>query len=54
MAGLGLHKEIILNTPANNDQQHLNIIHLSFSSLINDRSTYLRCFNIAQNQFQSL
>ena len=41
MAGVNLHKHIILNTNAKNDQEHLKVIHLSFSSLINDRTNFL-------------
>lgn len=41
MAGLGLHREIIMNSKVNSDQKHFRVIHLSFSSMINDRCTYL-------------
>ena len=41
MAGLGLHREIIMNTKVDSDQKHFRVIHLSFSSMVNDRCTYL-------------
>ena len=41
MAGLGLYKNIILNTNAKSDQEHFKVIHFSFSSEIGDRSEFL-------------
>ncbi|MDC7125475.1 MAG: amino acid racemase [Spirochaetales bacterium] len=42
MAGLELHRKIILNTNApNGDSDHLPILHLSFSSYIPDRTEFL-------------
>jgi len=41
MAGLGLHKEIIMNTKVDSDQKHFRVMHLSFSSMVNDRCVYL-------------
>jgi aspartate racemase len=42
MAGVELHRKIINNTKTNgSDQDHLDIVHISFSSLINDRSRFL-------------
>ena len=41
MAGLELHKKILFNTAAKKDQDHFNIQHLSFPSLIGDRTQYL-------------
>ena len=42
MAGIELHKRIILNTPAKQDQDHVNIHHISFPSVIQDRTHYLK------------
>ena len=42
MAGIELHKRIILNTPAKQDQDHVNIHHISFPSAIHDRTEYLK------------
>lgn len=41
MAGLELHKKILFNTSVKKDQDHFNIQHLSFPSLIQDRTQYL-------------
>jgi len=42
MAGVELHKKIIENTRTEgSDQDHFNLIHLSFSSLIEDRTKYV-------------
>ena len=42
MAGVELHSKIINNTKTDgSDQDHLDIVHLSFSSLINDRTRFL-------------
>ncbi|MDP3899876.1 MAG: amino acid racemase [bacterium] len=40
-AGLDLHKKILDNTQALNDQEHLPVLHLSFSERINDRTQFL-------------
>jgi len=40
-AGVELHKRIITLTKACSDQDHHNVIHLSFSSQIGDRTDYL-------------
>ena len=42
MAGVELHKRIILNTSAKRDQDHFNIHHISFPCLIDDRTQYLK------------
>ena len=42
MAGVELHKRIILNTPAKKDQDHLNILHISFPCVIDDRTRYVK------------
>ena len=42
MAGIELHKKIILNTPAKQDQEHINIHHICFPSAIQDRTEYLK------------
>jgi aspartate racemase len=42
MAGVELHKKIISNTKTSGtDQDHLDVIHLSFSSLLDDRTKFL-------------
>lgn len=42
MAGVELHKKIISSTKtAGTDQDHLDIVHLSFSSLVSDRTQFL-------------
>ncbi len=42
MAGVELHRKIINSTKTTGtDQDHLDIVHLSFSSLVNDRTKYL-------------
>ena len=42
MAGVDLHRQIIQNTATDGtDQTHLDIIHLSYSRLIQDRTKYL-------------
>jgi len=42
MAGVALHKKIIEATPTSGrDQEHLSVMHLSFSPLIPDRTGYL-------------
>ncbi len=41
-AGLTLHQKIIDNTKAIKDQDHFSIVHLSYSSIIGDRSDYIR------------
>lgn len=41
IAGLELHRKIIINTPALRDQDHPQIQHISFPNLINDRTAYL-------------
>ncbi len=42
LAGVALHKKIIENTKtAGSDQDHIDVIHLSFSSRIGDRTAYL-------------
>ena len=42
MAGVELHKKIINSTKTSGtDQDHLDIVHLSFSSLVNDRTKFL-------------
>jgi aspartate racemase len=42
MAGVELHKKIINSTKTSGtDQDHLDIVHLSFPSLVNDRTKFL-------------
>ncbi len=42
MAGVELHKKIINSTKTSGtDQDHLDIVHLSFSSRVNDRTKFL-------------
>ena len=42
MAGVELHKKIINSTKTSGtDQDHLDIVHLSFSSIVNDRTKFL-------------
>jgi len=42
MAGVDLHRQIILHTKTNGtDQDHINVVHLSYASLISDRTDYL-------------
>ncbi|KAK8812225.1 hypothetical protein WA158_007459 [Blastocystis sp. Blastoise] len=40
-AGIALHQRIIANTKAHKDQEHLPVIHCSFSNEISDRSAYI-------------
>ncbi len=40
-AGVDLHSKIIHLTQASKDQEHLPVVHISFSSRITDRSEYL-------------
>ena len=49
MAGIGLHKNIILHTKVKKDQKHFRVIHLSFSADINDRSDFLLSQNTIKN-----
>ena len=42
MAGVELHRKIISSTKTSGtDQDHLDIVHLSFSSLVNDRTKFI-------------
>lgn len=41
MAGLDVHRKLIEATPANRDQDHLNIIHVALPSAIADRTAFL-------------
>ena len=42
MAGVELHRKIISSTKTSGtDQDHLDIVHLSFSSIVNDRTKFL-------------
>ncbi|MDJ0842542.1 MAG: amino acid racemase [Acidobacteriota bacterium] len=40
-AGLDLHRKILEETAAATDQDHLDVVHLSFSSLVDDRTDWL-------------
>lgn len=56
-AGLALHKRIIQNTKSNLDQDHLPVLHSSFSSCIPDRSAFIlhqSTFNPAYDAFNVL
>ena len=61
-AGLTLHQKLIDNLKIKQDQDHLPIIHTSFSSIITDRTNYIlgkdiespsigasKCINIIDN-----
>jgi aspartate racemase len=41
LAGVDLHRKLILATPATNDQEHLSVVHVSYSPLIADRTQFL-------------
>ena len=41
-AGVDLHGKVIDLTPAESDQDHLPVIHVSFSSLVGDRTGFLQ------------
>ena len=41
MAGVELHRQLVLNSDAINDQSHESVIHISESQRINDRTEYL-------------
>ena len=41
-AGLDLHRKILKITRADSDQEHLPVVHLSFSHLIEDRTAFLK------------
>ena len=41
MAGVELHRQLVINSEASNDQEHESIIHISESESINDRTEYL-------------
>jgi len=42
LAGLDIHKKIILNTPATKDQDHFNVIHVSFSEIVDRTSSLIK------------
>ena len=46
MAGLTLHQKLINNLKVKKDQNHLPILHISFSSIISDRTDYILGKNI--------
>lgn len=41
MAGVDLHRKIIEETVAGRDQEHVNVVHLSYSQLVPDRTDWL-------------
>ena len=41
LAGIQLHQKLVLSTNVSCDQEHHNILHLSFSQEIGDRTKYL-------------
>ena len=45
MAGIQLHQKLVLSTDVSCDQEHHNILHLSFSHEIGDRTDYLLNYN---------